>query len=349
MKKNNWKQLITENNTQNYKIIKYPNSGKDYVEYELNGEVLKQRAERFIEGKVHKNLKGEKLSKVQRLSEENILKYTENTDFLIRSGLGDYKNMQSNLVFEHIVCNRTFERSLNNFNKNRECPFCYLENRKPVVRTKTTDQFKKDVFEIYNNEYEVLSEYTGSRNKILVKHKCGTEFETVAGRFLREKGYGCSKCYGKSIGEFAIKELLKKRNIEFESQKTFDDLKLDNYLLLDFFLSEYNLAIEYDGEHHFKPVKIFHNNTSFKKVKESDRLKNSYCKAKGIHLLRIPFWEFNNLNEIIDTVLEEISNDNKSIYQIQNILKNKNIFLFRSYYKSFKARKPRELLETPNE
>jgi hypothetical protein len=107
------------------------------------------------------------------------------------------------------------------------------------------------------------------------------------------------------------------------------------------------LVIEYDGEHHFRPVKIFHDNTSFSKVKKSDRLKNNYCKSNNIHLLRIPFWEFNNLNEIIDTTLLELQRG-KSIIQIKNILKNNNIFLFKSYYKSFKARKPRELLENPN-
>jgi len=46
---------------------------------------------------------------------------------------------------------------------------------------------------------------------------------------------------------------------------------------------------------------------------------------------------------VIPANLININKDN----QIKNILKKENIFLFKNHYKSFKARKLRELLETP--
>lgn len=347
MKKNDWKQLTDDNNKNNYEIIKYPVSGKDFVLFKKDNTELKQRAERFIKGNLHQKLIGDKIVKSQRLTEEDILKHTKETNFVIISNLNNYKNTQSVLVFKHLLCNRVFTRTLSNFKKNKKCPFCYKENRKPVVRTKTTEQFKKDVFKIYGTDYSILSEYTGSKYKIKVKHeKCGTEFQTTAGKFLKGKGYGCPKCYGKSIGEFALKSILTKRNIIFQEQKMFKDLKMEKELLMDFFLENFNLAIEYDGEQHYKPVKIFHDNTSFKSVKKSDKLKELYCKTNNINLLRIPFWEFNNLNKIIDITLLELKNK-KTVNQIKNILKKENIFLFKNHYKSFKARKLRELLETP--
>jgi len=347
MKKNDWKQLINDNNKNNYEIMKYPTSGKDFVLFKNNNIELKQRAERFINGNLHRKLIGDKIVKSQRLTEKDVLECTKGTDFIIINNFNDYKNTQSNLTFKHLLCNRVFTRALSNFKKNKKCPFCYKENRKPVIRTKTTKQFKEDVFKIYGTEYTVLSEYTGSTYKIKVRHeKCGTEFKTTAGKFLNCRGYGCSKCYGKSIGEFALKSILTKRNIIFQEQKIFENLKMKKELLVDFFLKDFNLVIEYDGEQHYKPVKIFHNNTSFKSVKESDRLKNLYCKTNNINLLRIPFWEFNSLNKIIDTTLSELIN-RKTIDQIKNILKKENIFLFKNHYKSFKARKLRELLENP--
>ena len=41
-----------------------------------------------------------------------------------------------------------------------------------------------------------------------------------------------------------------------------------------------------------------------KKQQEHDKIKDNYCKDKNINLLRIPYWEFNNIENILkDTLL----------------------------------------------
>lgn len=55
------------------------------------------------------------------------------------------------------------------------------------------------------------------------------------------------------------------------------------------------LLIEYDGEQHFqnKTDKIW--SDSLEKRQERDRIKNDYCLSHNIPLIRIPYWEKNNI------------------------------------------------------
>ena len=38
-------------------------------------------------------------------------------------------------------------------------------------------------------------------------------------------------------------------------------------------------------------------------VKKHDRIKNWYCIKNGIRLVRIPFWDFNKINYILEEIL----------------------------------------------
>ena len=69
------------------------------------------------------------------------------------------------------------------------------ENIKGKKATKkTTAEFKAEVKEKFGDEYTVLGEYTGYKNKILIRHnKCGREFEAEPNRFLN-CGRTCKMC-----------------------------------------------------------------------------------------------------------------------------------------------------------
>lgn len=57
------------------------------------------------------------------------------------------------------------------------------------------------------------------------------------------------------------------------------------------------MCIEYDGEQHFKEVKIFKNDLESYKIK--DEIKNQFCASNNIKLLRISFIEFEKITEIL--------------------------------------------------
>ena len=108
-------------------------------------------------------------------------------------------------------------------------------------------------------------------------------------------GHRCPHC-NKSTGETKISTFLKEHNVNFEREYRFNDCKYKYRLPFDFYLPEYNLVIEIDGEGHYFPCHF--NNISkdkavfsFEKIKYHDLLKNIYCMENHIDLLRIPYWE----------------------------------------------------------
>ena len=85
--------------------------------------------------------------------------------------------------------------------------------------------------------------------------------------------------------------------ILFLAQKRFDSCispKTGKQLIFDFFLPEYNLCIEYDGIQHFEKV----NNDFFNlsEIKERDSYKDNWCKMNNIILVRIPYTDFDKID-----------------------------------------------------
>lgn len=68
----------------------------------------------------------------------------------------------------------------------------------------------------------------------------------------------------------------------------------------DIYISELKIAIEYQGEQHFKPVDYFGGEESFKKVQIRDKEKQQLSKEKGIKLIYINYWE-----EVTESLIKE--------------------------------------------
>ena len=103
-------------------------------------------------------------------------------------------------------------------------------------------------------------------------------------------GCGCPQC-NESKGERSIRQWLQLHNIAYISQKSFSDCRDKKPLPFDYYLPDYNTVIEYDGEQHYRPVEFFGGTKHFEKVSYHDRIKNDYCKAHNISLLRIPYFK----------------------------------------------------------
>jgi len=151
-----------------------------------------------------------------------------------------------------------------------------------------------------------LGEYQGAQKQTLIKHKiCGHEWLITPDNFLR--GRRCPVC-AKSKGEQAIKYWLEENNIGFISEyDKFIDLLSDkgNPLRFDFIVFKdkgklkIKMLIEYDGIQHYKWQKGWQTKESFKTLQYHDELKNQYCKNNNIKLLRIPYWDYENIEEIL--------------------------------------------------
>lgn len=129
---------------------------------------------------------------------------------------------------------------------------------------------------------------------------CNSDFIDYAGYVERR---GCPVCDSTSM-EQQIAQILTDHKIAYKPQFSFDDCRDKRKLPFDFYLPDYHILIEYDGQQHYRPVnfggisdeKAFEN---FKITQRHDIIKTAYCKSNNISLLRIPYWESKNIETII--------------------------------------------------
>ena len=102
------------------------------------------------------------------------------------------------------------------------------------------------------------------------------------------KSCGCIK----SQGEQKIIKLLNDNNIQYVTQKVFNDCPIK--ARFDFYI-ENKYIIEYDGEQHYNPSRGWNDESNFVKNMKRDMIKNQYCIDNKIPLIRIPYTHFNDL------------------------------------------------------
>ena len=71
---------------------------------------------------------------------------------------------------------------------------------------------------------------------------------------------------------------------------------------------DYNTIIEYDGEFHFDLPKFRFKNKERRmlellETQKHDAIKTKYCEDNEIKLLRIPYWDFDNIETIVSNYL----------------------------------------------
>ncbi len=119
----------------------------------------------------------------------------------------------------------------------------------------------------------------------------------------------CSKI--KSSGAFRVEQFLEKSNLRWEPEYRFSDCRNKLELPFDFAVLDSNqspiLLIEFDGKQHFEPVDFFGGQKGFEYRKQNDRIKDAYCAENNITLLRIPYWEYGNIERLITDKLYELN------------------------------------------
>lgn len=117
------------------------------------------------------------------------------------------------------------------------------------------------------------------------------------------KGYldflGCNS-NKESIGERLIKTYLDENKIYYQREKKFKTCINIKELPFDFYLPDYNVCIEYDGELHYRPSVMFGGDIAFNKTKVNDSIKTKWCCENNIKLLRIHYLKKSKINKILD-------------------------------------------------
>jgi Zn finger protein HypA/HybF involved in hydrogenase expression len=188
-----------------------------------------------------------------------------------------------------------------------ECPKCADDLRR-LTNEKFIRKSELKHGKLYDYSYV---EYINAHSKVKIRCTKHGFFETTATSHLG--GSGCPECNA-SRGEVAISVWLSGNNIDFKSQYSYVDLKgkRKSPLKFDFYIPSLNILIEFDGEHHFKPVKFGGSEDralkKFEQTKRNDFLKNDYCKKNKIQLLRIHYKDIKRISEILsENILKPVS------------------------------------------
>lgn len=197
--------------------------------------------------------------------------------------LGEYITGKKHIEIKHNTCGNIFRMRPNSFLRGQKCPKCQHRSYK-----KTTEEFKREVSELTNNEYALVSEYATAKQNITIQHnKCGTQFSLRPNSFLRQ-GTRCPECStAVSKGELFFETFLKDQKIEYKKQVKFKTCKNKRELPFDFGLYKNNTLlclVEIDGKQHFEQ-----SDSIFKSAIAHDIIKNNYCEMYNIKLFRIPY------------------------------------------------------------
>lgn len=134
--------------------------------------------------------------------------------------------------------------------------------------------------------------------------ECGKEFLTSFGAFVKRHGQCCQECSAsESRGEREIRYALESNYINFNQEYSFADCRDKNPLPFDFYLPDYNILIEYQGVQHYDMIERFEGKEGLSLRQRHDRIKLEYCLSNNITLITIPYWEFNNITQILNNEL----------------------------------------------
>ena len=205
--------------------------------------------------------------------------------------LEEYVTAHVKILHKCLICGNTWKIKSNDALRGVGCPKCNTVK-------KTTEEYKSELKE-KNPNIEPLEEYINNKTKILHKClKCENTWKTTPSSIL--KGNGCPHCRS-SHGEKAVENFLLENKISFIPQKKFSDCKDKQPLPFDFYLPEKNIAIEYQGIQHYKPVETFGGEKRLHKQRHHDWLKRKYCQKKGITLITISYKE--NVKNVLEIKL----------------------------------------------
>lgn len=223
----------------------------------------------------------------------------------------EYKNNRTPIT---AICKMhgIFKVRPDNHLNGRGCPICG-QTKKGLSHRLNFIDFEKKANKIHNNDYYYYNDYLIAKEKIKIKHKlCNRIFYQTPDSHLH--GNGCPYCKSSHL-ENEIRQFLNENNLIFEEQKRFYWLGKQS---LDFYLPDYNIAIECQGIQHFESVDIFGGDKVFEENKRRDKLKYKLCDKNNIKLLYYANYEYNfpykviTNKEILSNIInkQKMNNDN---------------------------------------
>lgn len=261
-----------------YSKVNYKNTHeKVTIVCPKHGE-FKQAPNSHLHGQGCPKCKYEKFSLDQRSTVEEFIPKA----IKIHGGKYDYSKVVyiNELTSILITCpiHGVFEQTPKSHLRGHGCPHCHPRN-KPY----TTEEFIQVASKIHHNKYCYdKTVYVSSHQQCIITCPIHGDFAQQPCDHLQ--GHGCPKCSQSKL-EREIEIMLKENNINYIPQCKFEWLKHKQRQTLDFFLPNYNIAIECQGRQHFQPIDALGGLKEHSLVLERDKTKHQLCQEHGIPIL----------------------------------------------------------------
>lgn len=219
----------------------------------------------------------------------------------IHGSIYDYSlvEYEGSCVNVDIICSQhgVFKQKPYHHLLGRGCKLCGFDKIATAKRSNKIEFINKSKAS-HSNKYDYsLVEYVDAFTD--VKIICNKHGVFNQKPHIHVRGHGCPICK-LSKGEFAIMDYLISNDISYIRQYTDTDCKDTRVLRFDFHIPEHNTMIEFDGIQHFKPIERWGGDVAFEKIQIRDRIKDSHCIDNNIEMIRIPYFEINNVSLILD-------------------------------------------------
>ncbi|MEP0133374.1 MAG: hypothetical protein ABJJ25_15345 [Eudoraea sp.] len=226
-------------------------------------------------------------SKLNKYNTEYFLKHAEK----VHGNKYDYSKTQCFNATDKLEINcpthEKFKQIANQHLQGCGCPRCHFDQM-AKDRAMGAELFINKAKELFgdNYNYSKVEYINGQKNVCLICPEHG-EFEVTPNNHLSKKS-GCPTCNESKL-ERELASILDEQNIIYERQKRFKWLGRQS---LDFYLPEYNIAIECQGIQHFKPVDFGGKgkksaNRLFEKTKKRDDRKLKKCLAHNLEMIHV--------------------------------------------------------------
>ena len=213
----------------------------------------------------------------------------------------EYKNDRTKIC---IICSKhgEFWQTPAHHLKGCGCQYC-SKNKKY-----TTEEFIKRAKEIHGDKYDYSKvEYKNTSTKVCIICPKHGEFLVTPNNHL--SGRGCPHCK-QTLLEKRISNVLDNNGIKYIYECGNATLNWLDGQRLDFYLPDYNIAIECQGEQHFYPIDFANKGKewaqkSLERNRKLDKEKNKKCTENNVRLLYFAAKKYNSSiiteeNEILD-------------------------------------------------
>ena len=270
-----------------------------------NNHVYEQIPNDLLQGHKCKKCATEEVVSKFRLSYDDVKHNLEKWGFTLLSK--EYKSNGDKLEVKCNKCGCVFYPSYGNLQQGTRCPDCYKKEK----GKDSLIPYKKRLEYVRSFGFDILTpkeEYVNGYQKIKLKCDEGHIYHGRIYDFVA--GNRCPICR-KSKGEVKISKILDDKHINYIEQYRINDCRLYRPLPFDFYLPDYNILIEFDGKQHYVIESFGKDLDTFISIKIRDTIKNIYCDKNNLNLIRIPYWEINNIEEILNNKIINKSNNHE--------------------------------------